>query len=138
MRKRLIRFGLVGMLNTAVGVGIIAGAIAIGVAPLVANALGFLTGLCVSFVANSRFTFGQDPRSLKRIIRYLAVFLIAYASNLVAVIALDLAFPAYETLTHVAGIVPYTVVFFILADRFVFRDSPPARGQAGDAGRADA
>lgn len=124
MRLRIIRFAMVGVLNTAVGVGMIAGGIAAGLPPLLANALGFLVGLAVSFVLNSSFTFGRDPRSLSRLIRYLVVFLLAYGCNLVAVLVLDRLFPAQETLTHIAGIIPYTIVFFLLADRFVFREAP--------------
>ncbi|MEZ0470922.1 GtrA family protein [Luteimonas salinilitoris] len=130
MQLKLIQFALVGVLNTAVGLSIIVGSIAAGLHPLVANAAGYLVGFCVSFVANSRFTFRKDPRSIRRLLRYLLAFLVSYAGNLLAVLALDSAFPEYTMLTHVAGIVPYTIVFFILADRFVFNDDPAPANQA--------
>lgn len=120
MQLKLIRFILVGLLNTAVGMGTIVAGIVVGLPPLLANALGYLVGLCVSFVANSRFTFRQDPRNFALGIRYLIAFLIAYGCNLLAVLGLDATFPEHKTLTHIAGIIPYTIVFFILADRFVF------------------
>jgi len=131
MQLKLIRFILVGLLNTAVGVSTIVAGIAAGLPPLLANALGYLVGLCVSFFANSRFTFRQNPRSFVLGIRYLIAFLIAYGCNLLAVLGLDAAFPEHKTLTHIAGIIPYTIVFFILADRFVFNDGCASSGRDG-------
>lgn len=120
MHFRFLSFLLVGLANTAVGVAVIAGGILAGMPPLLANALGFVAGLCLSFMLNSRFTFASDPRSIRLVARYLVAFLIAYGTNLMCVLALDRAFPQRVIVTHVLGIVPYTIVFFLLAEFFVF------------------
>ena len=54
----LARFGLVGMINTAVGLSIIAVLdLGLRVPPALANAAGYLVGICVSFVLSRRFVF---------------------------------------------------------------------------------
>lgn len=130
MHSRFLKFLLVGLFNTAVGVALIAGGILVGLHPLVANALGFLVGLCISFLLNSRFTFNSGSRDVPMIARYLIAFLVAYGCNLVTVLALEQAFPRHVITTHVLGIVPYTIVFFLLADSFVFRTRQLHRADA--------
>lgn len=131
MHFRLLSFLLVGLANTAIGVSVIAGGILAGMPPLLANALGFVVGLCISFLLNSRFTFGSDPRSIRLVVRYLAAFLVAYGCNLACVLVLDRMFPRYVIVTHVLGIVPYTIVFFLLAEFFVFGRRSRAAQPAG-------
>jgi putative flippase GtrA len=123
MPLRFVSFLFVGLANTAIGVGVIAGGILAGLPPLAANASGFLVGLCVSFVLNSRFTFGVRTGNGWMVLRYLVAFLVAYGCNLGTVLLLDHLFPGQVVLTHVAGIVPYTIVFFLLAEVFVFGNS---------------
>ena len=120
---RFVSFLFVGLANTAIGVAVIAGGILAGVPSLLANAAGFVVGLCVSFLLNSRFTFGVRSGNRWMVLRYLVAFLVAYACNLATVVFLDKLFPGRVVLTHVAGIVPYTIVFFLLAEVFVFGNS---------------
>lgn len=127
MSRRFLLFLAVGLLNTAVGVGVIAGGIVLGLHPVLANALGFGVGLCVGFALNSRITFGTRG-STRLLLRYLLAFSVAYGVNLFAVLALDRMFPGHELVTYVAGIVPYTLVFFLLAEHFVYRSPRPAPG----------
>lgn len=120
---RFLKFLLVGLFNTLVGVAVIVGGILIGLPPLIANALGFVVGLCVSFTLNSRITFRVAHSSGWTAFRYLLAFLTAYGCNLVVVLLLERMYPQHVILTHVLGIVPYTIVFFLLADTFVFRQT---------------
>jgi putative flippase GtrA len=53
----LIRFGLVGLLNTAIDVGLYLGLRSAGMGLLPANAISTTAGLLVSFRANRSFTF---------------------------------------------------------------------------------
>lgn len=139
IRLRLLVFLLVGLVNTAVGAAIIAGGIVAGLPPLLANALGFIVGLCVSFLLNSRLTFGSDPRSARLLARYLLAFLAAYGCNLVCVLLLDRVWPHQVIATHVLGIVPYTIAFFLLAEFFVFdHRRRPREGLVGGASPRDA
>lgn len=127
MHRRFLLFLAVGLLNTAVGVAVIAGGILLGLHPVLANAMGFGVGLCIGFALNSRITFGTQG-SARLLARYLLAFCVAYAVNLGVVLALDRSFPGHEVVTYVLGIVPYTLVFFFLAEHFVYRSPRRPRG----------
>lgn len=122
--RRFAMFLIVGLLNTGVGVTIIAVGILLGLRPLVANALGFACGLCVSFLFNSRLTFRGGSRDLSVFARYILAFLIAYGCNVLTVVLLDFWFPSHVLITTALGIVPYMIVFFVLAQYFVFGSEP--------------
>jgi putative flippase GtrA len=56
--QRLLRFGLTGLLTTAIAYGVMAGLMRLGVHYLVAAAASWASSLCVGFAINRRFTFG--------------------------------------------------------------------------------
>ena len=55
---RLLRFGLTGLLTTAIAYLVMAGIMRVGVHYLVASAASWASSLCVGFTINRRFTFG--------------------------------------------------------------------------------
>lgn len=121
-----IRFGAVGVLNTAVGFGLIVLAMRAGVSPLPANALGYAGGIVVSFLLNRAWTFGTGdrPRGLVEILRdakrFLGAFSAAWSLNaLVVWIALETT-SAHPYLCQFAGAVTYSVSFFFLCRLWVF------------------
>ncbi len=59
----MVRFGLVGVLNTGLDFTVFVLLFyGLGWPLLVANSLGYLTGLANSYLLNSRWTFGDRPR----------------------------------------------------------------------------
>ncbi|MEM6905603.1 MAG: GtrA family protein [Pseudomonadota bacterium] len=115
----LIRFGLVGVLNTAVGGGVIfALHFGAGLGLVWANLLGYVAGLLCSFVLNNAWTFGGDG-SWRAALRFLLAFGVSYGVNLgvlFGLIHLGLAVvPA-----QLAAMIAYTAVFFVLSKLFVF------------------
>jgi putative flippase GtrA len=56
--QRLIRFGLTGLLTTAISYVVFVGLIKLGLNYLPANAAAWVAGLSVGFPVNRRFTFG--------------------------------------------------------------------------------
>jgi putative flippase GtrA len=124
---QLLRFLVVGVLNTAVGLGTIyllkwAG----GVGDVPANACGYAVGLCVSFVLNRRWTFSDRGRRLPAVLRFLFVFAVAYGCNLAMLLQLRDAWQVDAYLAHALATVPYTLVFFLGSKFFVFRSVAPA------------
>jgi putative flippase GtrA len=62
--RRLVRFGLVGVVNTAVDLAVFATLFyGLAVPLLVANSLGYLMGLANSYLLNSRWTFNDRAGS---------------------------------------------------------------------------
>lgn len=81
---QLVRFSAVGLLNTAIGLGMIALAMMLGATPTLANVIGYATALPVSFLLNKTWTFDDRDRSAPQVPRFILIFVIAYGANLLA------------------------------------------------------
>ena len=127
MLGQFVRFLLVGVLNTCVGLSVIFAAMGLlGLAEAPANAVGYAVGLCVSFVLNKRWTFTHDGRALAAALRFLFAFAIAYGLNLATVLGAIAWFGLDPYLAQALGVPPYTISFFLLSRYVVFRPSPLA------------
>lgn len=80
--RQLISFGLVGLLNTTLCLALIFGLLAVGMAFVAANLLGYGLGLLVSFSVNRRLTFRSRGSSRSQLPRFLGVYGMAYALQL--------------------------------------------------------
>ena len=83
----LIRYLLVGVVNTLVGLGIIYLAmyfLQMDVAS--SNAFGYAIGIMVSFALNKKWTFDNQDHIVYSFLRYLLVLLVAYVTNLATVL----------------------------------------------------
>jgi putative flippase GtrA len=131
------RFLAVGVLNTAVGLTIIFAAKALlGWGDLAANAAGYAVGLATSFLLNRAWTFGDRGRISPALLRFLGAFVLAYLANLGTVFALrDLA-AVDSYVAQTAGVVPYTILFFLASRAFVFLDRQPAKSASRPDGPA--
>ena len=118
----ILRYSVVGIVNTLLGYGLIVVAMAVGMNPFAANAIGFSVGLAVSFILNSRWTFGGNRQGIQAAMSFGLAFAFAYSLN---------AYILYVMLNngwqpHYAqafAILSYQVVFFALLRIFVFRAS---------------
>lgn len=122
--KRPIRFVIVGVVNTLVGLGIIYGCkYFLGMGDLAANVAGYAVGLTVSFVLNSSWTFEYRGPQLAAAIRFLAVFAVSYLLNLATVMGLIHLAAVNGYIAQAAGMPVYTVCFYLLSRSYAFR--PP-------------
>jgi putative flippase GtrA len=118
--QRPLRFLLVGALNTLIGLSAIyLGKFALGLPDVPANVVGYAVGLAVSFWGNAAWTFEYRGRLGPSAARYLAVFAVAYATNLAVLLALKSA-GVDGYLAQAASTVPYAVTFYVLSRLFVF------------------
>ena len=138
MPTRPVRFALVGVANTLLGLLVIYGAKWVGGLPdLPANLLGYMVGLTGSYFLNARWTFAFRGRDGVAVPRFMLVTLVAYLANIATVYALlGLAINSY--VAQAAGIIPYTVIGYFGAALFAFRDvdsrtasfpRPPSQGE---------
>jgi putative flippase GtrA len=127
---RPLRFAAAGVLNTVLGLGVIFAAKAIlGWADLPANILGYGIGLLVSFGLNRTWTFRHDGRLLPAFWRFGIGFAAAYAVNLLTLFALRDIFAVNSYVAQAAGVIPYTVAFYLIAALYVFpRAAGPGSG----------
>jgi putative flippase GtrA len=109
--RQPLAYALVGVANTAITAATIFCLMGIGASLVASNAVGYVVGLLVSFLLNSRVTF-QVQASRMLLVRFLAASGIAYLANLVVVVS----FAKATGSTHIAQIVGmpvYTAVGYI-------------------------
>jgi len=116
----LLRFLTVGVLNTALGLGFIYTAMALGAGLIAANAIGYALGILVSFVANRRWTFAHRGDWRPALARWLVVTAIAYSAQLAVVIALGRGLGSDPRLAQIAGIPVYLALTFVGGRSFAF------------------
>lgn len=122
MLRRLFRFALTGLANSAVGWAVIFGGLWAGMSGLAANAAGYAVGLVLSFTLNRRFVFGVTGAVAGReVARFLAAFAVAYGINVAVLLAAQSVLGAGNPLAQLPAIAAYVVIFFVLSQRFVFR-----------------
>lgn len=93
------RFGLVGLLSTAVHIAIVWLLLTLAsVGPILANTLAFLAAFCISFIGNYLWTFRSPGSPRRAIFRFFVIAVSAFVVN-----TLILAF-----LVHKAWFLPVT------------------------------
>lgn len=124
-----LRFGSVGLVNSAIGLSAIWIAMWLGLSPLAANAVGYAIGIVISFTLNRIWTFrdlrGARPaKSHGEAVRFGVSFILAYALNFVVVwIALETT-SISPNLLQIAGMITFTATFFVLCRAWVFAKAP--------------
>lgn len=115
-----VRFAIVGLANTLVGLAIIyAAKWFLGWNDILANVTGYAGGLSLSFVFNKRWTFAHFGDTAGTFCRFLVVLLVAYVVNLMSVVAaVRLGIDGY--LAQALGIVPYALISYLGSKQLVF------------------
>ena len=126
MLARLLRFGLTGLANSAVGWAVIFGGLWAGMSGLAANAAGYGVGLLLSFTLNRRFVFGVTGKiRAGEVLRFLAAFAIAYGVNVAVLLAAQGVLGRDSAWAQLPAIGAYIVIFFLLSQFVVFRPAAP-------------
>jgi putative flippase GtrA len=117
-----LRFGLVGLANTVVGLlAIYATIYFFQFGPLVANASGYAIGLILSFILNRIWTF-QSNRSLDNVLPlYFLVAAVSYLLNFLAIYFANKFYNVNPYAVQVLGMGIYTTVMFSGCKWLVFR-----------------
>ena len=125
--RQSLRFGVVGLVNTGIGLMAIYSVIYFFDAdPIIANAIGYAIGLVVSFSLNRLWTFGVTRSIRKLLPRYFMVAATSYLLNLIMVFIGTRHFGIGPYLVQLFGVSIYTVVMFLGCKWFVFS---PDRGE---------
>jgi putative flippase GtrA len=129
LARQLSRFGLVGLVATAVHLTIFS--LLINVAdlwPSIANLAGFLIAFCVSFAGQANWTFPSSEASplerSRRFMRYIAVSLVGFLLNALTVFVV-MSVGGYSYL-HALPIMSIGVptILFLLNRYWAFSDAP--------------
>ncbi|MGZ8248609.1 GtrA family protein, partial [Methylomagnum sp.] len=120
----LIKFLLVGTLNTLVGLGAIYFAMYfLSLDNITANAFGYIIGILLGFALNKRWTFANRDGITATLIRYFIVIAVAYAVNLTVVLSTHLYLELNQYLAQATGIIPYTIIAFFGSRYYAFKNN---------------
>lgn len=119
-----VRYGLVGLLNTAIGYAVILALdLGLHLNPFLANAGGYAVGLMVSFALSRSFVFRSQDSVRKAGPRYLLAVGAAFALNQLvmgAARALLPDAPLGHAASQFAGMTSYTIALFLISYFWVF------------------
>jgi putative flippase GtrA len=116
-----IKFLLVGVANTAVGLAVIWSAkLFFGADDVAANGAGYAIGLTMSFLLNKRWTFSFRGDGRAALLRFAVVFGVAYSANLCTVVVLIKLTGLDPFWCQALGIIPYSSLFYLGSRRYAF------------------
>ena len=117
-----IKFAVVGVANTLAGLSVIyLCKWLLGFGDVTANTCGYSLGLALSFILNRKWTFRHCGPVLAALAPFLAIFILAYLSNLATVLVAINSLEMNSYWAQASGILPYTVIFFFGSRYVAFR-----------------
>jgi len=116
----IIKYMLVGVANTAVGLTIIYLLMLADVSMYAANFFGYAVGICFSFCLNKLWTFQSRQRVSQAFPKFLLVTAVAYLANILAV-WLSSSSGADRYVSQAVGIIPYFLVGFLGSKIYAFK-----------------
>ncbi len=117
-----VRYVLVGVANTIVGLSVIYAAMYfLHFSDALANSMGYLVGVIVSFVLNRNWTFAHSGSIAPALAKFIGVLVVAYFANLATVLALIDVLGFNRYVAQAIGVLPYTALGYFGSRYFAFR-----------------
>jgi putative flippase GtrA len=123
----ILRFGLVGAANTALGLGITSALdLGLHINPQIANAIGYAAGMALSYAMSRAFVFRRAAGAELTAPKFVAALAVAFAVNQAVLLVAGRALGPAQLMHFVAQVLAmasYTVVNFLLCRLWVFRQT---------------
>lgn len=110
---QLVKYCLVGGINTLVCAAVIFTLMHYGVSLYRANILGYIVGVLFSYILNSVFTFAKKI-DLKTSIKFIASVVISWLANVVTITIALHFLPGHPYIVQGMGMVVYTIIGFVI------------------------
>jgi putative flippase GtrA len=124
LEVQLLKFSLVGLINTTVGLGTIYLAMhVISMDYVSANLSGYAVGIFVAYLLNRSWTFPYSGSWQRSLARWVLVVAFAYSLNLAVIVVLHKGVGMGPYIVQIAGIAVYTLTAFLGARYFAFSKS---------------
>lgn len=125
--RQLLRFAAVGVVNTGLGYAVIFACMYVaGLSAVISNVIGYAIGLTVSYSLNRSFTFRSAAPAQREMVRFVAIFLLAYLANLAVLVILIRHLGMHEGVAQVIAGGVYFGLSFVLNKYYVFAARPKA------------
>ncbi len=120
--KLFFRFLTVGAFNTTLGYCVIFACMYLmKMSPEISNISGYTVGLIASYVLNRNYTFNSKQKGYSEVVRFLVVFIVAYAANFSALVVLIHKLDVHEGVSQVFAGGVYVVASFFMNKYYVFK-----------------
>ena len=121
----VLRFGVVGVVNTLAGLAVIYAASGwLGMGDVAANATGYGVGMLLGFLSHKLWTFSHTGSAMPALLRFVATLSLAYVLNLATVLGL-LQVGVDPYLAQALGVGPYAICCYLGSRHFVFPPRAP-------------
>ena len=118
---QLWRYGATGVLNTALGYGLILSCVyGLETGVIIANVVGYGAGWILSYSMNKRWTFGHRGQTARTAAVFCALVAGAFVANLTVTLALSQIGIAYPV-AQIIGAVVYSATVFVGMKWMVFK-----------------
>jgi putative flippase GtrA len=124
---RLVRYGAVGLFAAGTHFLVAWFALQLGAWPGAANAVGYVCGFVVSYLGQSRFTFGLKQGSTAVLARWAATQLTLLITSSLGVQAATSIFGAPAELAVGAAIIVIAMLGYLIGRFWVFREGAASR-----------
>ena len=91
--------------------------------PESSNGVGYAVGLVASYALHRKYTFNSKQSRSLEMVRFLAVFIVAYASNLAVLVILIRKLGIHEGISQILAGFVYVVASYIMNKYYVFKIS---------------
>ena len=120
--KQFFRFLTVGVINTILGYCVIFACMYVGkMSPESSNVAGYAVGLVASYTLNRGYTFNSQQNRRSEIVRFLAVFIIAYVSNFAILVIIIHKIGIHKGVSQVLAGLVYVIASFLMNKYYVFK-----------------
>ena len=119
--KQFFRFLTVGVFNTVLGYCVIFACMYLAkMSAESSNVVGYAVGLVASYVLNRKYTFNSRQNRHSEMIRFLAVFVVAYALNFAVLVILIYRVGIHEGASQILAGLVYVAASFFMNKYYVF------------------
>jgi putative flippase GtrA len=120
--KQLVRFIVVGVVNTALSYCVILSCMYIAkMSPETSNMAGYAFGLVVAYFLHRNFTFESTQRRIREMARFLVVFGVSYGLNFIVLVFLIHILQIDKLVSQILSGVAYVIVSFAMNKFYVFK-----------------
>jgi putative flippase GtrA len=121
---QLLKYLVVGLLNTLVGYGIFFILVHfLQVTPEIANAISYILALSLAFMLNKIYVFRDDVVISRAISKFLLAFTLAFSINQLVLIFFYRFLGFTAEISQLPAMLSYTLFFYVLNKHFVFSGS---------------
>lgn len=118
----VIRYGIIGVINTLIGYGVLFYLTYIGVLAELSNLFGYAVGFVVSYFLNKKYNFKSKNSHSRDLPKFFFSMAIAYVLNLFALMFSYRFFGIDVYVSQILASVVYTLSGYFLSKFWVFKE----------------